>query len=144
MLDVRRPSQHVRVLCYRVRCGPARVLGALGDSSQPVARVLRPELDHSSMGACRRDGLSAADIDPVSASLTLESSFLMDGVSEEETPSASQAGSDDEEEGDTVLSMSEEEAKRKIGEDSKEFFAICDLDEAEEQATKLNEGPLSR
>ncbi|KZT18462.1 hypothetical protein NEOLEDRAFT_1184289 [Neolentinus lepideus HHB14362 ss-1] len=53
------------------------------------------------------------------------------------------AGSDDEEEGDTVPSMSEEEAKWKIGEDSKEFFAICDLDEAEEQATKLNEGPSS-
>ncbi|KZT26004.1 hypothetical protein NEOLEDRAFT_1177828 [Neolentinus lepideus HHB14362 ss-1] len=88
------------------------------------------------MGACRGDRLSVADISPVSASSTLESSFLMvDGVGEEETPSALQAGSDDEEEGDTVLSMSEEEAKRKIGEDSKEFFAIHDLDEAEEQAT---------
>ncbi|KZT22340.1 hypothetical protein NEOLEDRAFT_1180929 [Neolentinus lepideus HHB14362 ss-1] len=74
----------------------------------------------------------------------LESSFSMvDGVGEEETPSASQAGSDDEEEGDTVPSMSEEEAKRKIGEDSKEFFMIRDLDKAKEQATKLNEGPSS-
>ncbi|KZT17492.1 hypothetical protein NEOLEDRAFT_1184842 [Neolentinus lepideus HHB14362 ss-1] len=53
------------------------------------------------------------------------------------------AGSDDEEEGDTVPSMSEEEAKQKIGEDLKEFFMIRDLDEAEEQATKLNEGPSS-
>ncbi|KZT18970.1 hypothetical protein NEOLEDRAFT_1183780 [Neolentinus lepideus HHB14362 ss-1] len=74
----------------------------------------------------------------------LESSFSMvDGVGEEETPSASQAGSDDEEEGDTVPSMSEEEAKRKISEDSKEFFVIRDLDKAKEQATKLNEGPSS-
>ncbi|KZT21061.1 hypothetical protein NEOLEDRAFT_1121622 [Neolentinus lepideus HHB14362 ss-1] len=61
----------------------------------------------------------------------------LDDETKEETPSASQAGSDDEEEVDTVPSMSEEEAKRKIGEDSKEFFAIRDLDEAEEYFTKL-------
>ncbi|EPQ55181.1 hypothetical protein GLOTRDRAFT_61048 [Gloeophyllum trabeum ATCC 11539] len=56
----------------------------------------------------------------------------------DETPSASRAGSDDEEDGaDAGPSMSEEEAKRRIGEDLQEFFAIRDLDEAEQYFTKL-------
>ncbi|TFK50969.1 ARM repeat-containing protein [Heliocybe sulcata] len=65
---------------------------------------------------------------------------LEDEESKPETPSASRAGSDDGEEADGEPTMSEEEAKRRIAEDSKEFFAIRDLDEAEEYFTKLPQG----
>ncbi|KZT18211.1 hypothetical protein NEOLEDRAFT_1184465 [Neolentinus lepideus HHB14362 ss-1] len=153
MLDVRRPSQRVRVLCYRVRCGPARVLGALGDSSQPVARAVQQSRRGAHAGGRSRVGASQRRVARAGAGpfrvfdvgeLVFdggERGFDFGGVVDRVVV---RAGSDDEEEGDTVPSMSEEEAKRKIGEDSKEFFAIRDLDEAEEQATKLNEGPSSR
>ncbi|KAI0359607.1 hypothetical protein OH77DRAFT_1472942 [Trametes cingulata] len=56
----------------------------------------------------------------------------------ESTPAGSTAGSDDEgaEEG-SGAGMSVEEAKTRIEEDSKEFFSIRDLDEAEVYFTKL-------
>jgi translation initiation factor 4G len=57
------------------------------------------------------------------------------------TPAVSEAGSDDEvvEEGDTPppAAISEEEAKSKIDEDVKEFFAIRMLDEAESYFSSL-------
>ncbi|EMD33161.1 hypothetical protein CERSUDRAFT_118223 [Gelatoporia subvermispora B] len=52
------------------------------------------------------------------------------------TPAASEAASDDEAE-TSEPSMTEEEAKTRIKEDSKEFFSIRDLDEAEVYFTKL-------
>ncbi|KIP11353.1 hypothetical protein PHLGIDRAFT_64174, partial [Phlebiopsis gigantea 11061_1 CR5-6] len=53
----------------------------------------------------------------------------------EGTPAASTAGSEDE--GESSSAMSESEAKTRIKEDSKEFFSIRDLDEAEVYFTKL-------
>ncbi|KAI0368980.1 hypothetical protein BV20DRAFT_997562 [Pilatotrama ljubarskyi] len=56
----------------------------------------------------------------------------------ESTPAGSTAGSDDEGgEESTGAGMSVEEAKTRIEEDSKEFFSIRDLDEAEVYFTKL-------
>ncbi|KAH9912513.1 armadillo-type protein [Fomitopsis serialis] len=52
------------------------------------------------------------------------------------TPAQSEAGHSDDEES-TPPSMSEEEAKTRVGEDSKEFFSIRDLDEAEVYFSKL-------
>ncbi|TDL22991.1 hypothetical protein BD410DRAFT_769393 [Rickenella mellea] len=55
----------------------------------------------------------------------------------DETPAASEAGSDDEGGKDAAPAMSEEEATRQIGQDVKEFFAIRNLEEAETYWTKL-------
>ncbi|TBU40170.1 hypothetical protein BD309DRAFT_1003254 [Dichomitus squalens] len=57
----------------------------------------------------------------------------------ESTPAASTANSEDEgeEESSGAPSMSESEAKTRIEEDSKEFFSIRDLEEAEVYFTKL-------
>ncbi|KAI0629420.1 armadillo-type protein [Trametes polyzona] len=56
----------------------------------------------------------------------------------ESTPAGSTAGSDDEgAESTTGPSMSVDEAKTRIEEDSKEFFSIRDVDEAEVYFTKL-------
>ena len=57
----------------------------------------------------------------------------------ESTPAASANNTDDEGEGSTSggASMSETEAKARIEEDSKEFFTVRDLDEAEHYFTKL-------
>lgn len=56
--------------------------------------------------------------------------------SKEDTPAASTAPSEDESEA-AGPSMSEAEAKKRIEEDSKEFFSIRDLEEAEVYFTKL-------
>lgn len=56
------------------------------------------------------------------------------------TPAASESGSDDEATGDAgspAAIMSEAEAKAKIGEDTKEFFGIRMLDEAESYFSSL-------
>ncbi|TFY60895.1 hypothetical protein EVJ58_g4849 [Rhodofomes roseus] len=52
------------------------------------------------------------------------------------TPAQSEAGHSDDEDS-TAPSMSEEEAKIRVGEDSKEFFSIRDLTEAEVYFSKL-------
>ncbi|KAL6305170.1 hypothetical protein BKA93DRAFT_780253 [Sparassis latifolia] len=55
----------------------------------------------------------------------------------ESTPAASEAGSEDEGAETHTPSMSEQEANARIKEDSKEFFSVRDLGEAEVYFTKL-------
>ncbi|TDL23008.1 ARM repeat-containing protein [Rickenella mellea] len=55
----------------------------------------------------------------------------------DETPDASETGSEDEGGKDAVPAMSEEEAMRQIGQDIKEFFAIHNMEETEAYWTKL-------
>ncbi|TFK50962.1 hypothetical protein OE88DRAFT_198527 [Heliocybe sulcata] len=62
----------------------------------------------------------------------LRSNPLTDEKSKEEMPSVPRAGCEP--------IMSEEEAKRRIAEDSKEFFAVRELNEAEGYFTKLSPG----
>jgi len=55
----------------------------------------------------------------------------------EDSPAPSAANSDDEGDAPASPTMSDAEARKKIEEDSKEFFAVRNVDEAEDYFTKL-------
>ncbi|EPT00387.1 hypothetical protein FOMPIDRAFT_1146531 [Fomitopsis schrenkii] len=99
---------------------------AIATSSRPPSR--KPSVDLGSAGASEPPQRRKLQLLPRSLPKPEETSSS--------TPAASDAGhSDDEESG--APTMSEAEAKARVGEDSKEFFSIRDLGEAEVYFTKL-------
>ena len=100
---------------------------ATATSSRPPSR--KPSVDLGSAGA--------PDALPQRRKLNLlPRSIPKPDETRSSTPAPSDVGHSDDEDS-AAPSMSEEEAKNRVKEDSKEFFSIRDLDEAEVYFTKL-------
>ncbi len=110
----------------------------LANETQPLAKSSRPPSRKSSidLGSGGAPEAQAAPMQRRKLNLLPRSVQKSDDKSEE-TPAASAAGSEDEGGEVAGSALSEEEAKKQIGEDIKEFFQIRDLGEAEVYFTKL-------
>ncbi|OCH90607.1 hypothetical protein OBBRIDRAFT_776738 [Obba rivulosa] len=123
------------------RAGSTNMFSALRDNPEAVAeaaaapRASRPPSRKASVDLGSQ---GAPEIAPQRRKLNLLPRTLPkpDEQKADSTPAASEAASDDEVE-PSEPSMTEEEANTRIKEDSKEFFSIRDLDEAEVYFTKL-------
>ncbi|KAI0079837.1 hypothetical protein K474DRAFT_1658664 [Panus rudis PR-1116 ss-1] len=91
-------------------------------SSRPPSRKASIDLGHNAT--------------PEPAPQRKKLALLPRSVPKEETPATSSVASEDES-ASGAPSMTEDEAKKRVAEDSKEFFSIRDLDEAEVYFTKL-------
>ncbi|CAL1711469.1 unnamed protein product [Somion occarium] len=104
----------------------SETLPSTGKSSRPPSRKASIDLGHA--GAPEAP-LQRRKLNLLPRSVPKDES--------KDTPTGSAANSEDEHAESGTPSMSEAEAKKKIDEDSKEFFSIRDLDEAEVYFTKL-------
>jgi translation initiation factor 4G len=123
------------------RSGSANMFSMLSQNSElaaempPPTKGSRPPSRKASidLGSGGPDASGAA---PQRRRLQLLPRSVPKSDDKEETPAASTVGSEDEGEPESQ-GMSEAEAKVRIDEDSKEFFSIRDLEEAEVYITKL-------